>query len=667
MKITARAFWAGSWLLCSALDPATATATEAPAGTNLMELSFEQLLDVNVDKTSAASRYEQTLAQAPANVSIVTRDEIKKTGARNLGEVLATMRGLYINYDRNYTYLGVRGFSRPSDYNSRVLLLVDGQRLNDGIYDQAPIGNDFPVDIDLIERIEVVHGPSSAVYGNNAFFGVINIITRRGAAVDGAEASVSGGAWNTWHGRFTMGKKYTNGVEVLVSGSVHYSEGQPKLYYPEFNTPTNHPNNGVADYLDREFMHDYRASVSWHDWTLEGLFSLREKNVPTAAYSSDFNDSRYQTTDERALLGLKYHHIFGEGTEVNAKTYYDYYSFDGDYPTKGIVVNDTANAQMWGNELGIIQRVGPHTFSAGAEVKKFFHLDQKTVTYPPPTVLFDQPAEDLDVGAYAQADIQICKQLTLSAGGRYDWFDRFGDSWNPRAAIIWQPVEATTLKLLYGTAFRAPNAYELYYSGADFDPARPVDAEKISTYEGVWEQRITSWLRFTASGFYYDVDGLIEQVVNPGTGLLTFHNLSEAHGYGGEIEFEARHHSGALGRISYTEQRTEDGATGARLINSPARLVKFTGIVPVWQDKLFASAQVQYVSTVIGSQGDAVNGWWLVNTTVFAQKLAPGLEVSAGIYNLFDNRYAHASSTEHLQNAISQDGRSFRVQATWHF
>ena len=138
--------------------------------------SLEELL--NVEIISTASKFSQEVTHAPASITIITADEIRYYGHRTLADVLRTVRGLYTSYDRNYSYIGVRGFSQPGDYNTRVLLLVDGHRLNDAVYDQAPIGTDFPIDVSLIERVEIIRGPGSSLYGTSAFFGVINVITR---------------------------------------------------------------------------------------------------------------------------------------------------------------------------------------------------------------------------------------------------------------------------------------------------------------------------------------------------------------------------------------------------------------------------------------------------------------------------------------------------------
>src|SRR6185503_5587693 len=119
---------------------------------SLMNMSLDQLLDVRVDKVYGASKYEQKISQAPSSVTIVTSDEIKKQGYRTLTEILRSVRGLFITDDRAYSYLGIRGFGRPSDYNSRILVLVDGHRMNDNIYDSVLIGTEGVIDVDLIDR-----------------------------------------------------------------------------------------------------------------------------------------------------------------------------------------------------------------------------------------------------------------------------------------------------------------------------------------------------------------------------------------------------------------------------------------------------------------------------------------------------------------------------------
>ena len=129
------------------------------------------------------------------------------------------MRGFYVTNDRNYTYVGVRGFGRPSDYNNRVLVLVNGHRYNDNVYDQALIGNEFPIDLALVDRIEVIRGPGSALYGTSAFFAVINVVLRPGGAVGGSESSVEVGSFDTYRLRTSYGRRSASGFDSLLSVS----------------------------------------------------------------------------------------------------------------------------------------------------------------------------------------------------------------------------------------------------------------------------------------------------------------------------------------------------------------------------------------------------------------------------------------------------------------
>lgn len=138
------------------------------ASPDLTALSLEQLLGVSI---VGASKYPQRQSEVAAAVSVITRQEIKTFGWRTLGEALASLPGVYTTYDRQYSYLGTRGLGLPGDLTARVLVTINGNRVNDPVYDGGPIGRDFPLDMDLVERIEFIPGPGGAVYGQNAMLG----------------------------------------------------------------------------------------------------------------------------------------------------------------------------------------------------------------------------------------------------------------------------------------------------------------------------------------------------------------------------------------------------------------------------------------------------------------------------------------------------------------
>lgn len=270
--------WLLLWLTMTTALSGRHLAAQTPPR-DLTKLSLEQLMEVTIE---SVSKFEQKIAEAPASVSIITSDDIKKYGYRNLADILRSIRGLFLRYDRNYHYLGLRGFSRPGDYNSRFLLLVDGHRMNDNIYDQAAIGNDFVLDIDLIDRVEVIRGPSSSLYGTNAFLGTINVRTKKAQDLDGIEVSREGGTFSSYKGRLTYGNKFKNGLEVVLSGSRYGSQGDQRLFYKEFDSPT--ANDGIAKDADDENYGSFFGSLSFYDFNLQGGYIARKKEIPTAAF-----------------------------------------------------------------------------------------------------------------------------------------------------------------------------------------------------------------------------------------------------------------------------------------------------------------------------------------------------------------------------------------------
>jgi iron complex outermembrane receptor protein len=142
---------------------------------------------------STGAKYAQDIRQVSGSVSIVTAEDIRRFGYRTLEDVLQSMAGIYTSYDRNYALVGARGFSRPTDYNNRVLLLMDGHSTNESIWGLGMLGEEMVLDLRAVDRIEVIRGPASALYGTGAMFAVINVITKSGSALQGARFEVGGG------------------------------------------------------------------------------------------------------------------------------------------------------------------------------------------------------------------------------------------------------------------------------------------------------------------------------------------------------------------------------------------------------------------------------------------------------------------------------------------
>lgn len=645
---------------------------DQPAGTNapadLTDLSLEQLTTLKVDSVYSASKHEQKVTEAPSSVSIVTADEIKEYGHRTLADILRSVRGFYVTYDRNYGYIGVRGFNRPGDFGGRVLILVDGQQINEPLFDSAFNLTDFILDVDLIQRVEVIRGPGSALYGNNAFFAVVNVITRTGQQMDGAEVSGSAASFDTYSGRASFGKKFKNDVELLFSGTVYNSEGPDRLYFKEFDTPDQ--NHGIAQNMDADQFHSFLGRLSYHDFSLESAYVSRDKQVPTASFDTAFNDPRYHTIDTRYFANLQFAHEFPEDLQVKAKVYYDYYNLAADYPYAGAPLNRDADYAEWFGADAQVSKVlfEKHLVTLGTEFRDDYRLDLLNYDVGPGgTVYLDSHRSDTRYAVFGQEEFQILPSLLLNAGVRYDYFSTFGDTVNPRAALMYSPWEKTTFKAVYGQAFRAPNADELYYTSS-VEKANPnLRPETIHSYELIYEQYLPANLRMSASAFYDHIQDLISESTDPRDGMIFFDNVEQAESKGLEWELEGRYASGWAGRLSYTLQRTTDAHTDEELSNSPRHLVKFNLTTPLYKDKLFSGLEVQYTSPVKTLARQEAEGFCLVNWTLFSQKLVKGLEVSVSIYNLFDTRYAFAAAEENQEDLIPQDGRTFRVKLTYHF
>jgi iron complex outermembrane receptor protein len=653
------------------VNPLSIAAGELP---ELGGISDDSALFDDIPSVFGASKYEQRLNEAPASVSIITADEIRKYGYRHLEDILDSVRGFYTTNDRNYAYPGVRGFNRPGDYGTRILLLLDGQRLNDALYDAAAIDREFPVNVDLIERVEIIRGPGSSIYGSNAVLGVINVITLRGRDLKGTELAASYASQNTREGRVSYGDRFVGGLEVLLSGSGFDSDGDDRLYFPEFDAPST--NNGIAENGDHETTRSLFAKLSLGDFTLQMDYNEREKRFPTATYETVFNDRRNVTNDDVAHLFLNYAHSFDNEIELNADIDYGYYTYHGDYvydysdtAVPDLVIwDDDATAEWWRYELqASIYTFDRHKLIVGAEYRDNLRLDQSN-NDPFDTYLNDK--SDSDVwGVYIQDEIQLARTLALTLGVRHDDYDTFGGTTNPRVALVYSPFERTTVKLLYGESFRAPNTYELKYHDGFFTwkPAIDLEPETSQSTELVVEQRIGQHLRGVANLFYYRIDDLISLVTDPADDLLVFVNLDDIETRGLGLELEGKLPRGISGRVSYTYQDTEDRSTGEQLTNSPQHMFKVNLTAPFLSDHLFAGAEYQYLSSRKTLAGDDADAFSLVNLTLSAPDIWNGLSLAGSVYNLFDEDYGDVASEEHLQAEIPQDGRIFRLKVYFNF
>src|SRR5579864_7088935 len=397
------AAWLAVWLVCSTLWLLPAQATD-PQHDDVSDLSLEDLKRVQV---YSASMYLQDDRKAPSSVTVVTADEIRKCGYRTLADILRSVRGFYVSYDRNYSYLGVRGFSRPGDYNDRILLLLNGHRLTDNVYNSALIGTEFQLDVDLIDRVEIVRGPSSSLYGTSAFFAVINVITKETHSLKGMELTGEIDGFGTYKGRSTYGQRF-HGVDVFLSGTGYDSAGPAQLFFPAFASTST--NNGYALHADYDSSRSFFGQVSFAHFTLESVGSTREKGIPTASFNTAFDDPRTRTTDDRGYVDLKYERTLYEDTQLTARVYFDRVSYHGVYvyppddSNKGKLLNEDFGRGDWtGAKIKITRPIfEKHRLTGGADFRDNLRQDQSNYDVNPYVVSLNDDRKSKEWALFGQ-------------------------------------------------------------------------------------------------------------------------------------------------------------------------------------------------------------------------------------------------------------------------
>jgi outer membrane receptor for ferrienterochelin and colicins len=657
-------------------NPAHAQGTEEPKQVkqDLSKLSIEDLMKIQVDTVYGASKFEQKVTEAPSSITIIGAAEIEKYGYRTLADLLKSVPGFYVTYDRQDAYIGVRGIGRPGDYNSLLLTMIDGHRMNENVFNGTYVDGEFILDTDLIDRVEIIRGPGSAVYGTNAFFAVINIITKRGRDLKGVEVSLAGGGLETYQGRVSYGRRFKNGLEALLSTSFNDSKGNRQLFFPDYNSPAT--NFGITRDTDGSHYFKTFTSASYRDFTFYTAYDSWEKHIPTGSFGTVFGDSRTKSDDYRAYTELQYKHSFKDNWELNASAYYDWYWYKGvyvyDYAGTGIppftLNQDYASGNWWGYNLSVSRRLlKKHRVTLGNE--EIFNSKQVQGNYdlqPYALYLFSQSSSTVSA-VYVQDEYSIRKDLLLTGGLRYDRYSTFGGTLNPRLALIYSPLENTAIKILYGQAFRAPDDYEHFYNAVGYEPNPSLRPETIKTTELVLERYFQKYASLSASGFYNNIGGLISQTLDSRTGFIQFANLEDVTGKGLEFQLSEKRPSGWEGRLSYTLQESHSSPNSGSLSNSPRHLAKANLVVPLLQEKLFAGFEGQEISRRITVFGPEVGGAFVANATLSSRDILGKLRISASFYNLFDKKYADPVGQEIRGGSVVQDGRNFLVKLTYNF
>lgn len=652
---------------------------------------------------SIATGSRQPVSRAPAVATVITAQDIAAIGATDLDEVLETVPGLHVarqtqGFAPVYVIRGIN-----LGFNPQVLVLVNGIPLTTVFIGNRGAGwAGMPVE--NIARVEVIRGPGSALYGADAFSGVINIITKRAEDVNGTEAGVRAGSFKTgdaWvlHGGqwgafnvagylragATQGQRRT--IEADAQTGLHNQYGGSASLAPG---PINTGRQSVDGALD--------LSLSQWRWRL-GYKKRRDIGTGTGVASAldpsghvasqtITSDLTYDNPDLARDWSMSMQASFMHYTELTDLTLYPAgTNFYGNVFPDGVI----GNPQKWERHgrvggSAVYSGFAPHRLRIGGGVEReavYKIVETKNFDggfAPLPGVVdvsdtapFMRPHGRTLQYLYAQDEWRMAKDWTLTAGLRHDHYSDFGGTTNPRLALVWEAAYNVTAKVLYGSAFRAPSMAELYAINNPVVTGNPaLQPEKMRSLEAALSWQPLTRLQLGVNVFHQEMNDII-RLFNG-----VYQNAGEQTGSG--LEFEAGWDAARNLRLSgnYSYQRSIDQSTGQDAGNAPRHHVYLRAnwrFLAGWA----LDPQLNRVSErarVAGDTRASLAGYTTVDLTLRTDKSSRGWDMAMSVRNLFDADAREPTPYDRappVQNFISLPhdfplpGRSFYIQASHQF
>ncbi|EPX59971.1 TonB-dependent receptor [Cystobacter fuscus DSM 2262] len=626
----------------------------------------------------AASKNLVSVDEAPASTTVITQEELRAFGYTTLAEALAAVRGIFVSDDRTYTYLGVRGFAPPGDFNTRILTLWDGHPLNDMVAGQGHVARDLAVDLEEVERIEVVRGPGSALYGTGAFFAVINVVPRDTLGGDQhVEVTAGAGALGTTRLRVTTAWESGPG-SFLLSGAWVGMRGAEVTRLGE-DLP-------AVVGLDGE-----RAATASLRARLGGLsfhaqLHGRTKESPVGPFGTELGVPGTRIQDVRGFAEVRYDKQLGERVNLSLRGAYDASRYQGYWmysmPTLAgeRLDTDAARADWLSAETRLRLRFrDTHHFTLGLEGQAQLRVEQEVDPLGSSLVL-SQPRGNFS--AYVLDEWRLHPRLSLSAGLRVDrYFNNLKTlPFTPRLALIGRPYARGLTKLVVGSAFRAPTPFELDYqdNGRTQIAAGTLEPETISTLELEHAHNLTDELRLTVAGYANKIRHLVALSEQPGppqcTGgplgsmpcIVFVNRPGETSAFGAEAGLRWQPGRFMLVDLNYSfvtlvnAAEEEAGAT-------PTHLASGRLLLPLADGNLRLATQATYQSARGRPSDDGTAYGKALLLDVGLSGELPYLRYFAGVRNLLDTQYALALGDERAAGPVPQYGRTFTLQISGSF
>lgn len=632
------------------------------------------ILDLMETDIATGTTLEQRYA--PALISIVTGDEILRSGARTLYEALEQVPGLHVYPSDNFVMkpgVSIRGIQ--TSFNSQVLILVDGVRQNTGLNGSPALH--FMVPTSAIQRIEIIRGPGSALYGADAFGGVINIITKKYSHIED-EIGVRYGSFNTWESWLnTRGEKgeLKSGLTLSISKSdgdeSRVVEADRQTFFDQiFSTIAPSPASLAPGSLNTEYQTLYiSADAGYREYELN--FSMQNsQKIGTQDGAGRALDPLGDIDRLNLSVELKHSNKdLIENTQIKSSLVYSYYDALGSYFTfpanttlpfgnegtfftfpSGAIINAGAKEDSYlGKTNFIYTGTANHTinigigfryealkttdernFGEGVNVGELTDVTGTSFTFLP-------NVSRRNYYIMIQDEYSISPSLSLTSGIRYDYYNDFGSTFNPRLALVWKKTKQLTIKTLYGRAFRAPSFGELYFRNNPVNLGnKDLQPETIDTFEIALDYRapITTKINF----FYYQAKNLIDSIANS-DGTVSARNNRDQNGYGMELEMEYSFNSHWMINGNYAYQHSEDPTTKARSANAPVQQL-FTQLQYFVNSNWSANLQYHYIGKRyrrVNDFRDTLTADSLLNFTIEGRNIFNQLDLLLSVRNLMDS------------------------------
>jgi len=628
-----------------------------------------------------AAKRPQSIREAPAATSVITQADLEAYGWRDFSEAIASLAGFYTMDPRDTTYFGVRGISNPGDVNGRILILVDGHMQNE-LFSHATYPEMSGLDATLIDHIEVLRGPASALYGSLGFSAIINVVTRRGGERDWGRVAYQMEDARGFRGVASLGHRWANGLEFGISAQATHFLGRSYDYPERMGTPC--LSDVPATCATRsETARDVGTTASiYGHLEYRGFFARAswqwlDKQIPFAPYRTLFNTPNSYGF-ERSYVDVGWQGGNPSRVQGMVRGSFDQFAYkdelhyaDGDTSDTRYVFRDDARPYWLTLEGKLLLerewlRLVHFAFTLGGEFTWLRTTSRSWIEGQEGVRI----QRDVLLGAaYAQAEIGYARKLFLTVGLRGDFADQFPNEFSPRVGVVLRPHRTTTLKLLYTHGFIRPSWYAAFFDDNTSILSNPrLRPERADNFELVWQQDLAPEVALTTSLFTIRGQDLIEQTVvcvpatpdAPATpdcpdgqsARTQSQNLRAFQSVGVEAGLAARLKYGIRLYGNYTFTRAVNG-DGGRPFNSPAHLAKVGISAPVWRRHLVIGTEMR----VIGPRlvAEEVPGQslptelpvvFLMNAHVTWRDLPKGLMATLKVYNLTATQWSEPSTAE---------------------